>query len=125
MYNENMKNILYVLLLTACIGLSQTNNVVSTEKPSIVVNFTKNESGEVVLKINGHTQPLELQFNGVKVGTIYEQDSTANLTQFGFESALLALDTAGGKSASSNPDTQAPVIPPVMSSPNPPLATPF
>lgn len=124
MYNENMKNILYVLLLTACIGLSQTNNVISTEKPSIVVNFTKNESGEVVLKINGHTQPVEIQFNGVKTGTLYEQDKTVNLSQMGFESAFLALDTAGGKSASSNPDTQAP-IPPVTAAVNPPLSTPY
>jgi len=119
-----MKNILYVLLLTACIGLCQTNNAVSTEKPSIVVNFTKNESGEVVLKINGHTQPVELQFNGVKVGTLFEQDNSANLSQFGFESAFLALDTAGGKSAGANTDTQAPV-PPVTAPYNPPMATPF
>lgn len=114
--------LLLPILTNFCFG--QTNSV-STEKPSIVLNFTKNDSGEVVIKINGHSQPVEIQFNGVKTGTLYEQDSAVNLSQLGFESAFLALDTAGGKSATSNPDTQAPVIPPVMSAVNPPLATPY
>lgn len=120
-----MKQILLVFILTVTSLYSQTNEAISTEKPSIVLNFTKNESGEVVIKVSGHSQPLEIHFNGVKTGTLYVEDSAVNLSQLGFESAFLALDTAGGKSASSNPDTQAPVIPPVMSAVNPPLATPY
>lgn len=112
-----------VLFLFTAIANSQTNSV--TEKTSIIVNFTKNDSGEVVLKIQGHTQPLEIQFNGVKTGTLYEQDSAVNLSQLGFESAFLALDTASG-STGAKADSQA-VIPPVNPSisPNPPLSTPF
>ena len=115
--------ILSLLVLTS-VSYCQTNSV-TVDKPTIVINFTKNDSGEVVIKIHGHTQPLEIQFNGVKTGTLYEQDSAVNLSQLGFESAFLALDTASGASASKT-DSQA-VIPSVnpLINPNPPLSTPF
>lgn len=118
-----MKYFIISFLALASIGFCQTNSI-STEKPAIIVNFTKNDSGEVVIKIQGHTQPLEIQFNGVKTGTLYEQDSAVNLSQLGFESSFLSLDTAGGKS-SLIPDAQVSTIPPVTSAANPPLTTPY
>lgn len=121
-----MKLLALALLLTVPAVHSQTNSVISTEKPSIVLNFTKNESGEVVIKVSGHSQPLEIQFNSAKTSTVYVEDSAVNLSQLGFESAFLALDTAGGKSINASLDTQAPAtIPPVLSKHNPPLATPY
>lgn len=120
-----MKNvILFCLFFITYISFSQTNEPTATNQ-NIVINFTKNDSGEIVVKVNGHSQPLEVQFNGVKTGTLYVEDSSVNLSQLGFESAFLALDTAGGTSGS-KADTQA-AIPPVNPSisPTPPLATPF
>lgn len=120
-----MKQLVLAFLLTVPYLYSQTNNVTLTEKPSIVLNFIKNDSGEIVVKVNGHSQPLEIQFNGAKTGTLYLEDSSVNLSHLGFESAFLALDTASG-SGGSKVDSQA-VIPPVNPSvsPNPPLSTPF
>lgn len=120
-----MKQLVLAFLLAVPYLYSQTNNVISTEKPSIVLNFTKNDSGEIVVKVNGHSQPLEIQFNGAKTGTLYVEDNSVNLSQLGFESAFLALDTASG-TGGSKVDTQA-IIPPVNPSisPNPPLSTPF
>lgn len=120
-----MKLLALALLLTVPAVHSQTNSVISTEKPSIVLNFAKNESGEVIIKVSGHSQPLEIQFNGAKTGTLYVEDNSVNLSQLGFESAFLALDTASG-TGGSKVDTQA-AIPPVNPSisPNPPLSTPF
>lgn len=123
-----MKNLtILVFCIIPILGFSQTNNFCNDSKhlDPVILNFVKNDSGEIVLKINGHFQEHKLQINGVDIGSLYKEDSSINLTQAGFESAFLSLDTAGGKSASSNPDTQTPVIPPVMSAVNPPLATPY
>lgn len=120
-----MKQLVLAFLLTVPYLYSQTNNVALTEKPSIVLNFTKNDSGEIVVRVTGHSQPLEIQFNGAKTGTLYVEDNSVNLSQLGFESAFLALDTASGSSGV-KADAQA-IIPPVSFSvnPNPPLTTPF
>jgi len=119
-----MKYIVLLLLTLTSFCFGQTNSV-TVDKPVVIVNFVKNDSGEIVIKIQGHTQSLEIQFNGVKTGTIYEQDNAVNLSQFGFESAFLSLDTASGASAS-KVDSQV-AIPPVnpLINPNPPLSTPF
>ena len=118
-----MKSLILTFLILTSFCLGETNSI--TEKQSIIVNFTKNDSGEVVLKIEGHVQPLEIQFNGVKTGTLYVQDTAVNLSQLGFESAFLSLDTASGVTGA-KADSQA-VIPPVSPTinPNPPLTTPF
>lgn len=120
-----MKNFIFIgLIFSTFISFSQTNEVTAVNR-NIVINFTKNDSGEIVVKVNGHFQPLEIQFNGAKTGTLYIEDSSVNLSQLGFESAFLALDTASG-TGGSKVDSQA-VIPPVNPSvsPNPPLSTPF
>jgi hypothetical protein len=98
--------------------------VYAQETSSVILNLTKNRDGELILKISGHIQPLEIQFNGAKVGTLYVEDSAVNLSQLGIEAVLLNLNTAGGRTG--NADTQA-VIPPVNPaiSSTPPFTTPF
>ncbi|NBW56747.1 hypothetical protein EBR43_02980 [bacterium] len=105
---------------------AQTNEVsVNEVKEPIILNFVKNESGEIVLNLKGHKQPVEIHINGVKISSLYEEDRAVNLTQAGFESSILAIDTKSGTGVSQI-DTQA-VIPPVnpLISPTPPLATPY
>jgi len=120
-----MKRVIFLILcLISTLSFSQTNVVTATGvKESIVLDFVKNESGEIVLNLKGHKQPVEIHINGVKISSLYEEDTSVNLTQAGFESSILAIDTKSGASAS-KADTQAP-IPPVMSAFNPPLATPY
>jgi len=120
---KNMKYFL-VSLFIPFLAFSQTNEVTAVEqKEPIVLDFVKNESGEIVLNLKGHKQPIEIHINGAKIASLYEEDKAVNLTQAGFESAILAIDTKSGASGP-KADTQAP-IPPVMSASNPPLATPY
>ncbi|NBP03395.1 MAG: hypothetical protein EBU90_25565 [Proteobacteria bacterium] len=118
---KKMKKYLLIMMFLPILCTAQTNEV--AVKETIVLDFVKNESGEIVLNLKGHKQPIEIHINGVKISSLYEEDRAVNLTQAGFESAILAIDTKSGAGAP-KADTQAP-IPPVMSAFNPPLATPF
>jgi len=117
----------YLFIAVLCIpfilfGQTPTSEIIEQQEP-IVLNFEKNESGEIVLKVKGHTQQIKIQINGVEILNLYKEDTAGNLTQAGFESAMLAIDTKSGASTPKT-DTQPP-IPPVMSAFNPPLATPY
>ena len=119
-----MKKYFLTIMFLPVLCTAQTNEVTFNEvKEPIILNFVKNESGEIVLNLKGHKQPIEIHINGVKISSLYEEDRAVNLTQAGFESAILAIDTKSGASGS-KADTQAP-IPPVMSAVAPPLATPY
>jgi len=122
-----MNNIFVVsFLFLTSISFSQTNEITPEIQPEpIVFNFEKNDSGEIVLKIKGHSQQVKIQINGAEITTLYKEDTSVNLTQAGFDSAILAIDTKSGSNGSSI-DAQAP-IPPINGSinPNPPLSTPY
>jgi len=120
-----MKNLFFVsFLFLTQLSFCQTNEI--TEQEPIVLNFEKNDSGEIIVKVKGHTQPIKIQINGAEIMNLQKEDTVGNLTQAGFESAILAIDTKSG-SGSSKIDAQAPVIPPISPSisPNPPLSTPY
>lgn len=120
-----MKSLFFVnLFLLSALAFSQTNEILSTEQEPIILNFERNDSGEIILKVKGHTQTIKIQINGAEILNLQKEDNVGNLSQAGFESAMLAIDTKSG-SGSSKVDTQAPVIPPVTSAVNPPLATPY
>jgi len=118
---------LLLLLALPLLAVSQTNNVCNLAEHSqpVTLNFVKNESGEIVLKINGHFQQFNIQIEGAEIAKLFKEDTAVNLTQAGFDSAILAIDTKSG-SGQSQIDSQA-VIPPVnpLLSPTPPLATPY
>ena len=122
-----MKKVTFLFIcFISTISLSQTNNVVCTDpahSAPVTLNFVKNESGEMVLRVDGHIQQFNIQVNGASIATLYKEDRAVNLSQAGFDAAILAVDTKSGNSGS-QADTQAP-IPPVMSAVNPPLATPY
>ena len=122
-----LKLVLFSLFCLVSISYSQTNNICNDVKHSepVTLNFVKNESGEIVLKINGHFQQFNIQIEGAEIAKLYKEDTAVNLTQAGFDSAILAIDTKSG-SGQSQIDSQA-VIPPVnpLLSPTPPLATPY
>lgn len=104
----------------------------STSQDQIKISINKNEKGEMMFKVSGHTTPVVLEVNG-KAVTIDIGQSEVNMEhEFTFSSfssktaedisTVAGVETAAGGNAA--PDTQAP-IPPVMSAINPPLATPY
>jgi len=116
----------FLLLCTiglASVAMSQNINI--ADKPSIVIKLVKNDAGEILLKISGHSQPVELCLGDEKIAILYEQDTAVNLSQCGFESKILSLSTESG-SAGSKIDAQ-PIVPPVTPAvfSNPSAATPF
>jgi len=121
-----MKKYFLAIMFLPILCTAQTNEVsVNEVKEPIILNFVKNESGEIVLNLKGHKQPIEIHINGVKISSLYEEDTAVNLTQAGFESAMLALDTKSGSSGSKidAQPTVSPVAPAVFS--NPFAATPY
>jgi len=99
----------------------------------IKISINKNNKGEMVFKVSGHTTPVVLEVNGksatVEVGqSEVNMEQAFNFSSFSAKSSETDISTAAGTetAAGSNatPDTQAP-IPPVMSSFNPPMATPY
>lgn len=122
-----MKKLFFVsFLFLTSLAFSQTNVVSVTEQEPIVLNFEKNDSGEIIVKVKGHTQQIKIQINGAEILNLQKEDTVGNLTQAGFDSAILAIDTKSG-STGSTIDAQAPVILPVSPSvsPTPPLSTPY
>ena len=105
-----MKKILLIIL--AAIALT---TYCYTEN-QIKVIIKRNDKGEILLNINGHTSPVIVEMDG-KTTMFNVGDKELNID----EALRNELDTSSGKEQS-NIDDQ---IPPVMSNYNPPLATPF
>ena len=82
----------------------------------IKVSLKRNNKGEILLSIDGHTSPVIVEMDG-KTTMFNVGDKELNID----EALSVELDTSSGKEQS-NIDNQ---IPPVMSNYNPPLATPF
>ena len=101
-----------VLLILAAIVMT---TYVYTEN-QIKININKNNKGQILLNITGHTSPIIVEMSGKSI-TFNVGDSELNLD----EAVDVEMDTASG-SEESRTDTQ---IPPVMSNINPPLATPI
>ena len=101
-----------IVLILAAIAMT---TYVYTEN-QIKMNITKNNKGQILLNITGHTVPIIIEMDGKSV--VYNVgDTELNLD----EAVDVEIDTASGAEQSSI-DAQ---IPPVMSNFNPPLATPY
>jgi len=87
----------------------------------IKLNINRNNKGEILLKITGHTSPVVIEMNGKSV-MFNVGDNEINLDE-AMDVKVDDMDTASGVEQSSI-DSQ---IPPVSNSinPNPPLATPY
>ena len=105
-----MKKILLIIL--AAIALT---TYCYTEN-QIKISLKRNNKGEILLSIDGHTSPVIVEMDG-KTTMFNVGDKELNID----EALSVELDTSSGKEQS-NIDNQ---IPPVMSNYNPPLATPF
>lgn len=120
-----------ILLTVACLIMLVASYTTSQDQIKISIN--KNEKGEMMFNVSGHTAPVVLEVNG-KAVTVNVGQSEVNMErEFGFASfssktseadiaTAAGTETAAGGNAV--PDTQAP-IPPVMAAVNPPLATPY
>ena len=105
-----MKKILLIIL--AAIALT---TYCYTEN-QIKISLKRNNKGEILLSIDGHTSPVIVEMDG-KTTMFNVGDKELNID----EALRNELDTSSGKEQS-NIDNQ---IPPVMSNFNPPLATPY
>lgn len=105
-----MKTLILLILATILMA-----TYVHTEN-QIKININKNNKGQILLNITGHTVPITIEMDGKSI-TFNVGDSELNLD----EAVDVEMDTASGLEQSSI-DTQ---IPPVMSNFNPPLATPY
>lgn len=105
-----MKNILLIILgAIALTAYAYTEN-------QIKINITKNNKGQILLNITGHSAPIVVEMDGKSL-TYNVGDTELNLD----EAIDVEIDTASG-SQETNTDYQ---IPPVMSAINPPLSTPY
>jgi len=110
-----MKNILIIILAAlALTTYSYTEN-------QIKISINRNNRGEILLNIKGHTSPVIVEMDG-KSTTFNVGDNEINLDE-AMDVKVDDLDTASGTEQSSV-DSQ---IPPVSNriNPNPPLATPY
>jgi hypothetical protein len=110
-----MKNILIIILAAIAVTTySYTEN-------QIKLNINRNNRGEILLNITGHTSPVIVEMNGKSI-TFNVGDNETNLDE-AIDVKVDDMDTASGVEQSSI-DSQ---IPPVSNSinPNPPLATPY
>jgi len=85
----------------------------------IRININRNNRGEILLNITGHTSPVVIEMNSKSI-TFNVGDNEINLDE-AMDVKIESVDTASG-SEQPNIDNQ---IPPVMSNFNPPLATPY
>ncbi len=110
-----MKKILFIIL--AAIALT----TYSYTENQIKINLARNNKGQILLNITGHSSPVVIEMNGKSV-TFNVGDNEINLDE-ALDVDLESVETASGNE-SSNIDNQ---IPPVSNSinPNPPLATPY
>ena len=133
------------ILLTICLAMLSCSYTMSQDQIKISIN--KNDKGEMVFNVSGHTAPVVLEVNG-KSATVQVGQSEVNMEQaFGFSAyssknsdSELDVNTAAGaaEAVSSgtgaisgpqqfNPLLNPNLIPPVSTNinPNPPLATPY
>jgi len=108
-----MKKIL--LIIVAAIALT---TYCYTEN-QIKVSLRRNNKGEILLNIKGHSNPIIIEMNN-KTTTFDINDKEINLDTV-LDAEIESVDTASG-TEQSNIDNQ---IPPIMSNFNPPLATPY
>ena len=105
-----MQKLIYIILATLLLTIhTYTEN-------QIRVSLKRNNKGEILLSIDGHTSPVIVEMDG-KTTMFNVGDKELNID----EALNVELDTSSGKEQS-NIDNQ---IPAVMSNYNPPLATPF
>jgi len=105
-----MQKLIYIILAALLLTTySYTEN-------QIKVSIKRNNKGEILLSIDGHTSPVIVEMDG-KTTMFNVGDKELNID----EALSVELNTSSGKEQS-NIDNQ---IPPVMSNFNPPLATPY
>ena len=105
-----MQKLIYIVLAALLLTTySYTEN-------QIKVSIKRNNKGEILLSIDGHTSPVIVEMDG-KTTMFNVGDKELNID----EALSVELNTSSGKEQS-NIDNQ---IPPVMSNFNPPLATPY
>jgi hypothetical protein len=119
----------------------------STSQDQIRISINKNEQGEMMFKVSGHTTPVVLEVNG-KAVTVDVDKSEVNMEHefaINYFSSKEAEDidtAAGGEAAGNNapsgsgagaisgsqqfnPQFNPNLVPPVTSNPNPSQATPI
>ena len=111
-----MRNLLYALAFCFTGHFS-----IKAEQGAVIV-FEKNNGGEIVARVSGHTSPIIFKINDQTV-TVYPEEGVINLSDIGIETLLLSLRTDSG--ANARPDNN--VVPPVnpLLKANPPLSTPY
>lgn len=111
-----MRNLLYALVLCFLTAFC------SKAEQGTVIVFEKNNGGEIVARVSGHTSPIIFKINDQTI-TMYPEEGTINLSDMGIETLLLGLRTDSG--AGDRPDNNA-VLPvnPLLNI-NPPLSTPY
>ena len=110
-----MKNILLIILVAiALTTYSYTEN-------QIKINLARNNKGQILLNITGHTSPVVIEMNGKSLA-FNVGDKEINLDE-ALVVDLESVETASGVERP-NIDNQ---VPPVSNNinPNPPKATPF
>jgi hypothetical protein len=110
-----MKNILLIIL--AAIALT---TYCYTEN-QIKMSLKRNNKGEILLKITGHSTPIVIEMNN-KTTTYYVGDTEINLDAT-LDAEIEPVDTASGVEQSSV-DSQIPPVSNNINS-NPPRATPY
>lgn len=110
-----MKNILIIIL--AAIALT----TYSYTENQIKINLAKNNKGQILLNITGHTSPVVIEMNGKSLA-FNVGDKEINLDE-ALDVDLESVETASGVERP-NIDNQ---VPPVSSNinPNSPKATPY
>ena len=110
-----MKNILLIILVAiALTTYSYTEN-------QIKINLARNNKGQILLNITGHTSPVVIEMNGKSLA-FNVGDKQINLDE-ALDVDLESVETASGVERSTI-DNQ---VPPVSNNinPNPPKATPY
>jgi len=110
-----MKNILLIIL--AAIALT----TYSYTENQIKINLAKNNKGQILLNITGHTSPVIIEMNGKSV-TFNVGDGEMNLDE-AIDTELESLETASGVERPTI-DNQVPPVSSNIAS-NPPKATPY
>ena len=110
-----MQKLIYIILTALVLTIhAYTEN-------QIKVSIKRNNKGEILLNITGHTSPIIIEMDG-KSTTFNVGDKELNLDE-AISVETPSIDTASGAEKSSS-DTQSPV-PPVNTNPYPLAATPI
>jgi hypothetical protein len=110
-----MQKLIYIIVAALLLTTySYTEN-------QIKVSIKRNNKGEILLNVTGHTSPIIIELDG-KSTTFNVGDKELNLDE-AISVEVPSVDTSSGVEKS-NTDTQSPV-PPVNMSPYPAMATPI